>query len=399
MTAIAEKINNLGTEVASEIHERSQEIHTALLALVSRKHHFQLGPPGTAKSLLVERIVSRIDGFEEEGYFRWLLTRFTSPEEIFGGPQFDLLRETGEYKRNTARKLPRARVAFLDEIFKANSAILNSLLTAMNERQFYNLDDDPNIPLITVFSASNELAESDELWALWDRLHFRHKVTPMQESSNFVAMLQTPMVDHPDRIITLDELFEAQLEAQQVKIGLDIYEALLGLRHTLHEQGIEPTDRRWFETKGIIQAQAYLNGRDVADIEDMRPLMHVLWSDEADRKVVTSEVLSLANPIDRDAQDLLDGLGELADELNRIIAEHTDNPKMLSRGCVEVHGKLKKVKKRIETLDGEAIAAERQSEILETTKKRFRTVVARLMVEGFGVDPDEVMGAGDLASG
>ena len=247
-TDVHAKFEELQTSLNWEILERYSEIHTSVIAILARKHHFQIGPPGTAKSLLVDRISKRINGLDEDGYFRWLLTNYTTPEELYGGPDFQLLRDRGIYKRVTDRKLPKARFVFLDEIFKGNSAVLNANLTAMNERMFFNHDDDPKIPLISLFAASNELPHGDELWALWDRLHFRHQISPVKETTSFVKLMSSPMEKEPEAILSLEDIEAAHKYVDAVTIGPDIIEAIKQLREDLKEEGVQPSLRRWFET-------------------------------------------------------------------------------------------------------------------------------------------------------
>lgn len=389
------RFSTLAVEVSSEIYERSQEIHTAILALLSNHHHFQLGPPGTAKSLLVDRIYRRIDGLSETDYFRYLMAKTTAPEELFGGLDLLHYKETGVFKRNIDRMLPVARFGFLDEIFKASSAILNTLLTIMNEREFYNAGETLQVPLISVFSASNELPEGEELRALFDRLHFRHVVREIQETSNFVEMLRTPMVEKPKRLIGLEDLYIAQTQVAQVHVPLDVIEALKGLRaDLLHDDGVMATDRRWKQCLPIIQAEAWLEGEEVADVAHMRPLMHVLWEEQSFRKAVTSQVLNLANPIDKEATILLDDLAEQSTILNKAIKDHADNPKARAKVCVEVHTKLKRIKNRMSKLAAEAETIERESEKLDELKGRFVQVGEVVLVDGFGMDPDSVPGIG-----
>lgn len=383
------KFDHMENILAHEIQERTREVHTAMLAILSQRHHFQLGPPGTAKSLLVSRIAKRIEGLGDEGYFHWLLTRYTTPEEIFGPPSLPLLKE-GQYYRVTDRKLPRASFVFLDEIFKANSSILNANLTAMNERLFFNGEDDPNIPLITLFAASNEMPESEELSALWDRLHFRHHIKPMQESGNFMRMLTTPMESNPEPLLTLDEIREAIGLVGHIEVPSDIFDALKTLRDSLREQGVEPTDRRWMDCLPIIQAEAFMNDRTVADIEDMRPLMHVLWSDEREMKTVIKEVLELANPIDREANDLLERITELESELRRVIKDG-DNNKAIAKQAVEIHGKMQRAKARMDDLKDRAEESGRKAPILDELHGKFVAVAKMLMQDGFGVQSGKVL--------
>lgn len=386
---LPEKFDKFENILAHELQERTREVHTAMLALLSERHHFQLGPPGTAKSLMVTRIAKRISGLGEEGYFHWLLTRYTTPEEIFGPPSLPLLKE-GKYYRVTDRKLPRASLAFLDEIFKANSSILNANLTAMNERLFFNGEDDPRIPLITVFAASNEMPESEELSALWDRLHFRHHIRPMQESGNFMRMLTTPMDPNPEPVLSLAEIREAIGLVDLVDVPADVFDALKTLRDALRDEGVEPTDRRWMDCLPIIRAEAFMNGRDVAEIEDMRPLMHVLWTDEREIKSVTKEVLELANPIDREANDLLDRITELETELKTVIKD-ADNPKAVARQAVEIHGKMQRAKARMDDLKERAAESGRKAPILDELHSKFVAVAKMLMKDGFGVQSGKVL--------
>jgi len=393
-TPLHTRFSTLAVEVSSEIHERSQEIHTAVLALLSNHHHFQLGPPGTAKSLLVDRIYRRIDGLADADYFRYLMAKTTAPEELFGGLDLLLYKETGIFKRRTERMLPEARIAFLDEIFKSSSAILNTLLTVMNEREFYNAGETFDVPLITVFAASNELPDGEELRALFDRLHFRHVVREIQETSNFVEMLSNPMVEIPERLVSLEDLYAAQKQVADVHVPMDVIEALKGLRGDLmhSDGGVKATDRRWKQCLPIIQAEAWLEGEDTAEVAHMRPLMHVLWEEQSFRKTVTKHVLALANPIDKVATELLEDLAVQSVALNKAIKDHVDNPKARAKVCVEVHTKLKRIKNRMSKLAAEAETVERESEQLDTLKGRFVQVGRVLMVDGFGVDSDTVPG-------
>ena len=129
-----EKLKKIREELKQMFLERADLIDGALAALLSSHHLLIIGPPGTAKSMLADELCRRIEGAD---YFQWLLTRFTTPEEIFGAVSLKAL-EQDDYRRVTSRKLPEAHIAFLDEIFKANSSILNAILTLINERLFHN---------------------------------------------------------------------------------------------------------------------------------------------------------------------------------------------------------------------------------------------------------------------
>ena len=176
MTA-RETLRTIRDELAQLFLERADVIDGALTALLSGHHVLLIGPPGSAKSMLADELCRRLDGAT---YFQWLLTKFTTPEELFGAVSLAAL-ERDEYRRVTTAKLPEAHIAFLDEVFKASSSILNAILTLLNERRFHNGREVLSVPLIALFGASNELPEDDELQALYDRFLLRFVVGYIDE--------------------------------------------------------------------------------------------------------------------------------------------------------------------------------------------------------------------------
>jgi MoxR-like ATPase len=366
----------------SGLVERGKEIKTALIALVARKHHFQVGPPGTAKSRLVRLLRSHIEGVSENDYFEYLLTKYSTPEEIFGPPSLKALEED-HYRRNTENHLAEAKLAFLDEIFKGNSSILNALLTLMNERVFHNDGIAVDVPLGTIFAASNELPMGDELNAMWDRLHFRHEIRPVRDGGNFVKMLQ--MHYTPTEVISWSDIMRAGELAEQVSIPDDVYDAFNTLRNNLGRDGIEPTERRFMDSLSIVKATAFLSGRTEVDIDDMRPLRHVMWYRPEDAKIVDRAVLELANPIDKAANDLLEQVEKLGDDLQTAIKD-SDNPKNLAKQAVEIHSKLQKAKGEMDTLKKQAAASNRKSESMDILNERFVSIGRVLMKEVFGLN-------------
>src|SRR2546430_2266911 len=181
-----ESLARIRDELEQTFAERGEVIEGALVALLSRSHLLLVGPPGSAKSMLADELCRRIEGTV---YFQWLLTKFTTPEEIFGAVSLKAL-EADDYRRVTTAKLPEAHIAFLDEVFKANSSILNAVLTVVNERRFHNGRIVETVPLLTLFGATNELPEEDELAALYDRFLLRFVVHYVREDFRFLRMLE-----------------------------------------------------------------------------------------------------------------------------------------------------------------------------------------------------------------
>jgi len=164
---LRKRLNRFRTSLGRFFVEKQELIDLMLIAAVAQEPLLLVGPPGTAKSDLVLKFKDAL-GLGEDDYFEYMLTRFTEPSEIIGPIDISLLRE-GRYVRREQGKLPTARLAFLDEIFKSNSAILNILLTIINERKFYQDGLPQPVNLRVLFAATNEVPEQTELAALKDR--------------------------------------------------------------------------------------------------------------------------------------------------------------------------------------------------------------------------------------
>ncbi len=337
-----QKLLQIEQELRKTYFERNDEIHGAICALLSRQHVLLLGPPGTAKTQMVEDLCERIQG----NYFNWLLTKFTTPEEIFGPISLKAL-ELDKYTRITTGKLPEAHIAVLDEIWKASSSILNTMLKIVNERKFNNNGGDQKVPLLSLFGASNELPESGELSALYDRFLLRYMTQYIADPQNFVNMLALPQAPREAKI-TLDELFQMQAEAEKVAIPDEVYIAIVNLKEILKRENIISSDRRYKQALSLIKANAYLNSRTQAAIEDMTILQHVLWSQPSEYKAVQKIVLSTVNPILSKIQEIMDMAMEIHHQaLDPNILKDAEKA---SKTGIEANVKLKRVQKDLSEL-------------------------------------------------
>jgi MoxR-like ATPase len=331
----------------NEIHlERADVVRSLVVAVLARAHVVLLGPPGTGKSRLARDIAARIGG----RCFEWLLTRMTTPEELFGPMSLKAL-ENDSYRRITTGKLPEAHIAFLDEVFKGSSAILNTLLAVVNERVFHNDGEPTPVPLVTVIGASNELPEDrEELGALWDRFLLRHVVGYIKDPAAFERMLTTERTPKPRTTVTMAELEQAQREVAAVDLS-DVLPVMIQLRGETQRLGIAVSDRRWHDATAVIQANAWLNGHAAATEDDLAILQHVLWQEPEQRAQVAKTVLLLVSPFEQEAQDLMD---QAQEAYQAAIAAPEDQQ---NAAGLEANKTLKLVAKRLEQVAEKARAA------------------------------------------
>src|SRR5689334_15207216 len=336
-----EKLKKIREELKQMFLERGELIDGALAALLCSQHVLIIGPPGTAKSMLADELCRRIEG---ASYFQWLLTRFTTPEEIFGAVSLRAL-EQDDYRRVTSRKLPEAHIAFLDEIFKANSSILNAILTLINERLFHNGKEIVKVPLLSLFGASNELPEDDELLALYDRFLLRFVVNYIAEDYRFLRMLEAGPA--PERTsLTLEELREMQSAARALPIPSHIYRAIADIRRELKRKNLEASDRRYRQSLNLLQAHAYLSGQQEIKESDLYFLEHVLWRDPQEHKEVHETIRELLLGYEEEIKELLYESREVRDSALRPWGTSEDR----ARALVEVHTKLKKILQRVDQI-------------------------------------------------
>jgi len=254
--------------------ERDVEVRLLLLAALSGEHLLLLGPPGTAKSKLGRRLASLVGG----SFFERLLTRFTVPEEVFGPLSLQGL-ERDVYARNTEGYLPTASVAFLDEVFKGSSAVLNSLLTIMNERLFDNSTTRNPVPLLCLVGASNELPQSEELDALYDRFLLRKEVQQVSDTLLPELLLgDLHACGVSAAMFSPQELRSIRHAASTVQLPEAVRGLLIDVRSWAQAQGgWHISDRRMAQAANLLRVAAHAAGRRRVAMYDCLLLSHVLW--------------------------------------------------------------------------------------------------------------------------
>jgi len=310
---INKKLLKLETEINGCFMEREEIVRGLLVTAIARGNMLILGAPGAAKTAIAETLSRQLGG----NFFSRLLTKMSAPEELFGPLSLKAL-ENDQYKRVTKGKLPEADVAVIDEVFKCNSAVLNTLLPIMNERVYFDDSSIPKpIPLQVLVGLSNELPDggvNGELAALWDRFDLKYTVDYVKDERNFATMLKLSN-GKPSITISLQELQSAQQQAEQVNISDDTINALVRLWKELKSQGFIISDRRFRNCLRFLKAHAWLEGRNVVADDDIVILSNMLWTDPEQIKQSKKIVMGFANPLAVKANEIFDGAFELAAKL------------------------------------------------------------------------------------
>ena len=299
------RIQQLLQQLNERVFGKEHVIALSLLSAVAGESIFLLGPPGVAKSMVARRLKL---AFRRGEAFEYLMSRFSTPDEIFGPVSISKLKEGDTYERVTEGYLPSATVVFLDEIWKAGPAIQNVLLTAINEKIFRNGRLTMQLPLKGLVAASNELpAVGQGLEALWDRFLLRVMVTGVEDLSDFDRMIASadesePCV--PEELAIGDEEYAGwQQQIAGIALHYSIFEVIHLLKEKMEEYNrrlqneesaelpLYVSDRRWKKIVKLLRTSAFLNGSEAVRLSDCLLLAHCLWSDVT-QKNITEEMLA-----------------------------------------------------------------------------------------------------------
>lgn len=339
-----ERFKQLLGEMNRGIYEKETEISLSLLAALAGESIILLGPPGVAKSMVARQLKT---AFREAQSFEYLMSRFSTPDEIFGPVSIQKLKTSDTYERAVEGYLPTADVVFLDEIWKAGPAIQNTLLTVINEKIFRNGNREMHLPLKLLVAASNELpAKGEGLEALWDRFVIRIESRPIKLEKNFRAMLlevkseeqRTSEVKSEERgvkeqssaaegkansnAITAEEYAGWTERIDKIGVKIEVLDAISAIRKSLRAVNVDEaaerrniyvSDRRWKNIVRLLCTSAFMQDREEVDICDLLPIYHCLWQEPEERDAIRNIVIrALFSPF---ADKLVEMKNALAEDI------------------------------------------------------------------------------------
>ena len=329
-----ERFKQLLGEMNRGIYEKETEISLSLLAALAGESIILLGPPGVAKSMVARQLKT---AFREAQSFEYLMSRFSTPDEIFGPVSIQKLKTSDTYERAVEGYLPTADVVFLDEIWKAGPAIQNTLLTVINEKIFRNGNREMHLPLKLLVAASNELpAKGEGLEALWDRFVIRIESRPIKLEKNFRAMLlevkseergvkkQSSAAEGKANSLKITAEEYAEWAEKICKIGVkeEVRDAISAIRKSLRAVNVDEaaerrniyvSDRRWKNIVRLLRTSAFMQDREEVDICDLLPIYHCLWQEPEERDAIRNIVIrALFSPF---ADKLVEMKNALAEDI------------------------------------------------------------------------------------
>jgi MoxR-like ATPase len=294
---LGEKLQDVARFLGGHFLDKQEIIRLLMISAIAGEHMVIVGPPGTAKSAIIRMFARLIDA----RYFEYLLTRFTEPNELFGPVDIKEFRE-GRYVRRSENMLPSAEIVFLDEIFKSNSAILNSLLTIINERKFTSGPQVLDVPLISLFAASNEVPNDDNLSAMFDRFLLR-VLSDNLDSYHFHELLTRGVANEVRRMTGREDDLKPMLPSALLRDIQRHYDRYMvfpdefmakykGLIFQIRSEGITVSDRRAVKLTKLFAASAIFDGRATVCDGDFFILRHI-WNNLDQAELLTE----IVNPV------------------------------------------------------------------------------------------------------
>jgi MoxR-like ATPase len=364
-------LTTIETEMNAMFLEREQAIRELFVSLLARQHCVLIGDPGTGKSAMIEEICTRVSDGTGNGLslFSYLMTKFTQTDEVFGPVSFNGMKNE-TYNRVIAKRLPDSEIAFLDEIWKSSSAILNAVLKIVNERKFTNGTTVIDVPLMSIFAASNELPEGNDLEAIRDRMLLTHFVSHLSDANFELLMLRKAGLE-PDPFtfqkttIGRSDLVGLQAYTRTIRFTRPVISAFTAIRRELAAEGIIISERRNGHCLQLMQANTVMEGRSEVNEDDLAVLYDALWLEPSQRATVSKIINQHSNPINARASELKDEADTIYNQTMQALEANKQDRTKRTMAAAEGAGKLQKILDELTQLQSQAAKTGRSTKRLD----------------------------------
>jgi len=391
---VAQDLTKIRDEMSAEFFEQRNVIVFMLLALLSKEHAYMLGVPGVAKSAMIRNLVGRIMGLSPNQYFETIMSRTRDAATVMGQYSVKELRENDNYVRKTDGYIQDAIIAMIDEVGKMGPTMGHDLLAILLERIYHEVGNGRSarsVPLYTCFTASNELIvnESDDAKALWDRLLLRIEVHPIKDPGNLSRLLDSAViqlgvpevapatVDWAELANVIDNVVPA------IPLSRQANETMIRLGDELRKEGITVSPRRLKKSVRVVQANAFLEGRDQVIDDDINALRYVFWDTPDQIETLDRLCMIVSNPTAEKVLAVMDAANEI---MSGVRDRRGESLESRARYGSEAHSKVKQLMSELGTLKQDALAAGRGTTKLDEATARLGEVRTAIYTECLDFD-------------
>jgi len=354
-------LQNFRASLNDAFLERTEIIDGVIASIITEQNCFLFGAPGTGKSELVRQIANGFNGCK---FFGYLLSPTTDPSELYGPVAVSKLLED-EYTRDIKGYLPDSNIAFLDELFRGSSAVLNSLLQVLNERTFNNGKELVQTKIKSVVAATNSFPSEESLQAFCDRFLFRPTIEGLKKPTSKRKLYDWALSGNRPSVksdLTIESLQILKQEADEVKVSDEFIDIFTECMDMLESRGMVISDRRRVQILKFLRGWAIVQGDDTLHPDYLhQTLHHIVYQSEEDLETIKEVVDQVVPTADQFIRSLKKASGGIMNEFNSLRTRNMSNLNEVN----EHMQKLKKILKELRHIAGKC------EEALDSSKVRF----------------------------